>query len=142
MANFSNIFGFVKKLATGITDTMTADVLRERINLIRDQLDIINTAHEAAQKELTDYKAKCNALENEIARYRESEQFVIKKGAAFKKDASGRYSDVPLCPRCHNPISGSGMLGIPMQCIPCRHVTSLHNSNVDSVVAELNKTLE
>ncbi len=142
MADFSTIFGFVKKLATGITDTMTADVLRERINLISDQLDIITTAHEATQKELADYKAKCNALENEITRYRESEQFVIKNGAAFKKDATGRYSDIPLCPRCHNPVGGSGMLGIPMQCIPCGHITSLHPSKVDSVVAELNKSLE
>ncbi|MCO6514331.1 MAG: hypothetical protein J6589_07680 [Snodgrassella sp.] len=142
MADVSTIFSFVKKLANGVTDAMTAEVLRERINLINDQLDILKTAHEAAQKELADCKAKCNALENEVARYREAEQFVIKNGAAFKKDATGRYRDVPLCPRCHNPIGGSGMLGIPMQCIPCGHITSLHPSKVDSVVAELNKSLE
>lgn len=138
--NFDSIFGFASKLTNGITGAMTADVLRERISLINDQLDILRAAHEVTEKELSDAKTEIQTLKNELARYKASEEYAIEGGAAFKKDASGRYGETPFCPRCHNPI-GAGLENFPFQCIPCKHITSLKQKDLKMAVAKLNNGL-
>ena len=139
--SFETIFGFASKLASGVTGAMTADVLRERIGLINDQMQILHAAHAATEEELTKAKAEIEALRNELAGYRAAEQVVITQAAAFKKDASGRYSNVPLCPNCLNTLGG-GSFGFPLQCFSCKHVSNLNISQVDNVVSELNRSLE
>lgn len=138
--NFDSIFGFANKLASGVTGAMTADILRERISLISDQLNILRAAHEETEKELSDAKAEIETLKNELARYKASEEYKIELGAAFKKDTSGRYGNTPYCPRCYNPI-GSAFPRFPFQCIPCQHITTLKQENINAVVSKLNNGL-
>ncbi|RZN56068.1 hypothetical protein [Avibacterium paragallinarum] len=116
--DMSSIFTSVKTTLDLLSGFESNAVLSERVALLKDQIEILRYAHETAQKELSEYKEKCTALENDIARYRQAEQFIFKRGAAFKKTSSG-YVEAVYCPNCFTVAAG-GSSSFPFQCGACK----------------------
>lgn len=119
--DISAIFTSAKNTLDILSGMETNSVLVERIALLKDQVEILRDAYESAQKELTETKAKCTELENEIASYRATEQFIFEQGAAFKKSPSG-YIKAVYCPNCLTVASG-GFVHFPFQCGSCKWIS-------------------
>lgn len=115
--DISAIFTSAKATLDLLSGIESNSVLSERVALLKDQLDILRYTQETTQKELTDYKAKCAKLEQEIARYRAAEQFVFARGAAFKKTATG-YAESVYCPSCFH-IATPSFDRFPFECKKC-----------------------
>lgn len=116
--DISVIYTSVKTTLDILSGMETNSVLAERIALLKDQLEILRYSYETTQKELTECKAKCTELEQEIASYRAAEQFVFEHGAAFKKSPTG-YIKAVYCPNCLIVASGS-FKTFPFQCANCK----------------------
>ncbi|QIR12118.1 hypothetical protein [Avibacterium paragallinarum] len=116
--DISPIFTSVKTTLDLLSGLESNAVLNERVALLKDQIEILRYAHETAQKELSEYKEKCAALENEIASYRQAEQFIFEHGAAFKKTSSG-YIEAVYCPNCLT-VAGGSFSTFPFQCGKCK----------------------
>ena len=133
--DISAIYTSAKATLDLLSGIESNSVLMERVALLKDQLEILRYSHEATQKELTKTKAKCAELENEIARYRNSEEFVFKHGAAFKKTAGG-YIDTPYCPNCKLAV-GSGFDDFPFQCKKCGWISTFTQNELTDILKSL-----
>ncbi|WP_077476354.1 hypothetical protein [Rodentibacter ratti] len=116
--DISAIFTSAKTTLDLLSGMESNTVLSERVALLKDQIEILRYAHEATQKELTETKEKCAKLENEVAAYRVTEQFVFEHGAAFKKSPSG-YIKAVYCPNCLT-VAGGSIFSFPFQCGNCK----------------------
>lgn len=116
--DISVIYTSVKTTLDILSSMETNSVLAERIALLKDQLEILRYSYETTQKELTEYKAKCAELEQEIASYRAAEQFVFEHGATFKKSPTG-YIKAVYCPNCLI-VAGGSFKTFPFQCANCK----------------------
>ncbi|MDT2083222.1 hypothetical protein OSB95_21200, partial [Providencia stuartii] len=105
----------VKNAISALSTVQTNEVLRERIAFIYEQIEVIQKANEATEKELAELKIKNSELEKEIASYREKEQFIQHMGASFRKDTSGSYIRAVYCPNCLKAV-GSGFPDFPYHC--------------------------
>lgn len=112
------IISSLKNGLGALSSVQSNEVLRERIAFIGEQIDALQKAHATTAQELTEEKAKNLELENELAAYREKDQFVEYMGAAFKKNQSGGYVSAVYCPNCHKQV-GSGFDDFPYRCKPC-----------------------
>ncbi|MFD0965293.1 hypothetical protein B0186_04055 [Canicola haemoglobinophilus] len=116
--DIATIFSSAKTTLDILSGMETNSVLAERVALLKDQIEILRYTYESTQKELTETKAKCTALENEIASYRTAEQFIFEHGAAFKKTSTG-YIKAVYCPNCFKVASAS-FVRFPFQCGSCK----------------------
>ncbi|MGX8939630.1 hypothetical protein ACWWJF_02235 [Symbiopectobacterium sp. Eva_TO] len=125
------------KSAIGALSTFQSnEVLRERITLIYEQIEVIEKANEAAVKELAEVKAKNVELEKEIATYRAKDEFVQHMGAAFRKNSSGGYISAVYCPNCLKQV-GSGFPDFPFQCSACGWVSDFSGDALSHVMGSL-----
>ncbi|MEY0513146.1 hypothetical protein AB7315_07035 [Providencia manganoxydans] len=126
----------VKNAIGALSTVQTNEVLRERIAFIYEQIEVIQKANEATEKELTELKIKNSELEKEIASYREKEQFIQHMGASFRKDTSGSYIRAVYCPNCLKAV-GSGFPDFPYHCGSCGWSSEFEGRDLDSVMKTL-----
>lgn len=126
----------VKNAIGALSTVQTNEVLRERIAFIYEQIEVIQKANEATEKELAELKIKNSELEKEIASYREKEQFIQHMGAAFRKDTSGNYIRAVYCPNCLKAV-GSGFTDFPYHCISCGWTSEFECRDLESVMKTL-----
>lgn len=131
--DFSTILTKAKIGIDTVTKGMTADVLRERIAFLGEQLEILRIAHESTEKELASIKSENKKLTDEVASYRTGNEFVYYNSAAFKKNASGSYGDCVYCPTCLK-ITGSGFHDFPYQCSACGWMSSFNQEDLQFVL--------
>ncbi|HFD7174029.1 hypothetical protein [Morganella morganii] len=126
----------VKNAVSALSTVQTNEVLRERITFIYEQIEVIQKASEATEKELAELKLKYSELEKEVAGYRENNQFIQHMGAAFRKDTSGGYVRSVYCPNCFK-AAGSGFPDFPYHCDSCGWSSEFKGRDIESVMKTL-----
>lgn len=133
--DISPLYTSIKTTLDILSGIESNSVLSERVALLKDQIEILRYSYETAQKELTEYKAQCAKLENEIAAYRAAEQFIFEHGAAFKKTSSG-YIEAVYCPNCLT-VAGGSFPSFPFQCGKCKWRSMFKISEFKSIFKSL-----
>lgn len=126
----------IRSAVGALSTVQTNEVLRERIAFIYEQIEVIQKASESAQKELTELKVKNIELEKEIAAYRAKDEFIQHMGAAFRKDASGKYIKAVYCPNCLKQV-GSGDIDFPFHCNTCGWYSEFAGGSLDFIMQSL-----
>ncbi|WP_324681572.1 hypothetical protein [Bibersteinia trehalosi] len=129
------IYASAKSTLDILSGMGTNDILRERITLLREQLDVLRYAQETAEKELTQLKEKCRLQEEELSRYRTAEQFIFEHGAAFKKTSCG-YIATPYCPNCLIAVGAEKLL-FPFKCCRCGWCSSFKGKHLQDILNSL-----
>jgi hypothetical protein len=125
----------VQTLTNILQEVGTASVLRERLLLLQDQLQLVVQENVNLKKENTRLKKQHKELTVQLEKYSLPEQFVEHRGVLFRKSGSG-YSESPYCPVCKIPMS-SVEPGIPFFCNKCGHSTSLKPLDIPEAVERL-----
>jgi hypothetical protein len=126
----------VLQTLTGILQEVgTASVLRERLLLLQDQLQLVVQENVDLKKENARLKKQHKELAVQLEEYSLPEQFVEHRGVLFRKTGSG-YSESPYCPVCKIPMSSMEQ-GVPFFCSRCDHITSLTPLDIPAVMERL-----
>ncbi|SUC14443.1 Uncharacterised protein [Proteus vulgaris] len=126
----------IKNALGALSTVQTNEVLRERITFIYEQIEVIQKANEATEKELAELKIKNSELEKEIASYREKDQLIQHMGATFRKNPSGGYIRAVYCPNCLKSV-GSYFNDFPFHCESCGWSSSFEGGELDSVISSI-----
>ena len=113
----------------------TASVLRERLLLLQDQLQLMVKENVKLKKENARLKKQHKELAVQLEEYSLPEQFVEHRGVLFRK-SGGRYSESPYCLACKILIS-SMEPGVPFFCNKCGHMSSLKPIDVPAAIERL-----
>jgi hypothetical protein len=113
----------------------TASVLRERLLLLQDQLQLMMQENINLEKENARFKKQIKEFTVQLEEYSLPEQFIEHRGVLFRK-SGGRYSESPYCPVCKILMSPMEP-GIPFFCNRCGYTTSLTPRDVSIVIERL-----
>ncbi|MCO7020926.1 MULTISPECIES: hypothetical protein [Vibrio] len=134
--NIGLLINSIKSSIGAISSIQTSDVLRERIVFIQEQMEVIQKASEATEKELAELKVKNRELTEQIESYRAKEQFIQHSGAAFRKNPAGGYVEGVYCPNCLKAV-GSGFPDFPFHCESCGWSSKFEGRQLDEVMKTL-----
>ncbi len=144
MTEMKGIFGQLEKL---INEHGSAQVLRERLGLAADQCaalekraNALNAEVDTLRLEVASLRKQNTDLKSSLAATGQETDFRVHKSMAFKKKANGAFSDQPICPSCHKPMSllPSGFV----RCAPCQHTVTLGNERMPEIARWLDENPE
>lgn len=118
-----------------ISEHGSAKILRERLTLLKDQLELLVNENVKLKEELAEVKARNTELNEKISSYTATEEFVEYGMAIFKRKGKGVYSELVYCPKCKHPMSPA-MFGV-YRCSDCKHNSEIKNGTAQSVIADL-----
>lgn len=130
---------FISSIKNGVgalSAIQSNEVLRERIAFIGEQIDVLEKAHAATEKKLSEAEAKNVELTKQIEAYRAKEQFIFHRTAAFRKDASGGYARAVYCPNCLKAV-GADFSDSTFHCASCGWVSEFEKRDLDGVMKSL-----
>lgn len=132
----SGIFSAITRVTSTISGIESAEVLRERLAFVLDQMREIEKVAIESEEKISEQEKRIHELERELARYRASEQYVEHRGALFKRKPGGGYADIVYCPKCQSSL-GSLDPQMAFRCRPCEWRTSFLSGELGSVLREL-----
>jgi hypothetical protein len=103
-----NLFDAFDRL---ITEHGSATIMRERLTLIRDQMQALEKKVADLQTENAALVERNGELERQVLASARSEEFVEHRGALFKRRPGGGYSEQPYCFVCRKPMSSHVGIG-------------------------------
>jgi len=119
-----------------ITEHGSASILKERLLLLRDQLQALELENERLQSALA-YREKENAeLKRQIAEQAKAEEFVEHEGALFKRRPGGGYHKAVYCPYCRAPL-GSLEGVLPYNCGRCKIMLDFTGEDLARIMGEI-----
>jgi len=131
--NFSPL-SLIEKL---IVEHGSAATLKERLALLRDQVEALQANVVRLEKQNTELARHCERLQKEAARDRVDQQYVEGRGGAFfKKRAGGGYVLAVYCPSCKQPASDFPP-GEEFHCDRCMWHSTFPARDLAGVIAEL-----
>lgn len=96
---------FIMGVLSDFNDLLTGipvnAVLRERINLFKDKLQILEEQKAHLIEELNSLRQSLAEAKKQLAAYAVTEQYLEHRGAAFKRKAGGGFHAAVYCPACH-----------------------------------------
>lgn len=128
--------GLLDLIERAINEHGSAAIMRERLELIREQGQALEKKLAVSEEENTALRRRVAELEGQLAAKTEREDFVECRGALFKRRSDGGYHLAVYCPRCHGPMS-SLMDETPFYCGSCRVSVNFIGSQLRSVMADL-----
>jgi hypothetical protein len=119
-----------------ITEAPLSAVLRERIELAKEQAQALEREVARLREENRTQKLRLEELDGTVASSVTAGQFVEHRGALFKRRASGGYHDAVFCPSCQCPMSSlEGRL--PYNCSRCHILVDFIGADLKRVMKEL-----
>ncbi|MBP4049001.1 hypothetical protein J9978_05745 [Chromobacterium violaceum] len=134
--DIKSLFESVKSITGTLSGIQSADVLRERLALLNDQIKRMEEIASQTEKEKSDLAQRVVQLEQELAGLRVAQQFVEHRGALFKVKATGGYVEAVYCPKCKT-ATGSIDGDMPFYCGACRWSSSFNSGALRNIMREL-----
>lgn len=128
--------GLLDLIERAINERGSAAIMRERLELIREQAQSLEKKVAEFAQENTSLRQQVAELEDQLATKAEGEDFVECRGALFKRKPSGGYHLAVYCPRCRGPMM-SLMDQTPFHCGPCKVSVSFTGCQLSSVMRDL-----
>lgn len=119
-----------------INEHGSANIMRERLVLIREQADILQRQIVQLQQENSDLKKRLSISEHQLAAKTVMEEFVEHRGALFKRKPSGGYHFAVYCSSCQLPM-GNAHPEVPFNCGRCHTITSFEGRELEKIIREL-----
>lgn len=137
----SAISTIITALISAVDGLQRNGVQAERIALLKDQLEVIAQRVVALEKENADLITENAKLNEELACYHVSEEFIQHQGALFRREISGLYGGDPICPGCHGSMVALGSGRMPFRCgdPKCGRTASFSKGQLAGIVTQLNK---
>lgn len=130
------IFDLITQVDNLIKDRAAAAVLQERVNLLRDQVEILMKENESLKQQLVELESYRQEAARQLERQRTSAEFVEHRGAFFKRSASGKFIDEAYCPTCAIPMS-SLQDALPFRCSQCKRTVNFRGTDLKRIIAEI-----
>ena len=119
-----------------ITERGSAAIMRERLDLVREQAQALEKRLAEFQTENTALKKRVAELEAQVAAKTARDEFVECRGALFKRKPTGGYHNAVFCPDCRGPMM-SLMDELPFNCHKCKRSVSFTGHDLQAVMKEL-----
>jgi len=97
--------GLLENIQILINEHGSSAVLRERLLLLREQIEKLTNEITDLNKKLSDSQAEIVKLQKQLSEKTASEEYVEHKGALFKRKSSGGYDSTVYCPLCRVPLA-------------------------------------
>ncbi|MEJ1396383.1 MAG: hypothetical protein RPU52_02480 [Candidatus Sedimenticola sp. (ex Thyasira tokunagai)] len=136
----TDLISTLGSLVASLGNVQSADVLRERVALISDQLELLKQRVIDLEEENTGFMKENDKLKQEIARQLVSEEYVEHRGALFKRKPSGGYAETPVCPVCRRSM-WCFQKSLPYECSDdaCRHPADFTGRDLPGILAALDE---
>lgn len=129
---------WLTKLSDLLSQLPLAAIKEAQIALMRQQALDLEKRMETLEKENAELKEEATQLRNEIAKYKEVEQHIEKFGVLVKRETSGGYSSLPICPSCKRPLATTP--SNKLFCSGCGFIASNSASDIARQISLLNTT--
>lgn len=128
--------GLLDLIEKAINERGTAVIMRERLDLIREQVQSLENKIATLQQENTALKQRVAELQRDAASHSAGEDFIKHRGAFFKRKPGGGYDSSVFCRSCHEPMfSLEGEA--PFHCASCNVMVDFTRRDLPSVMREL-----
>jgi hypothetical protein len=125
----------MSKLFDLLADIPTNAVLRERIELIREQAAKTEKQLAEALKENETLRTRVAALEKQVPA-KTAGEFVEHRGVYFKRKPGGGFHHAVYCFACKNPMS-SPEGEIPYHCPRCNQMVEFNERQLSGILREV-----
>ncbi len=97
--------GLLNNIQTLINEHGSSTILRERLSLLKDQIEMLEKENLDLKATLSDIRIENTKLREQISNQLSSEQFVEFRGGLFKPKPNGSFHKAVYCPKCKSPMS-------------------------------------
>jgi len=128
--------GIVDALGKLLLDLPVNDVLRERLLLLKEQVEAMEHRILALDKENAELAEKVRELSQKYEAQLVPEAFTEHEGALFKRKPDGTWIHAVYCPSCKRS-TGALAKNVAFQCSPCHWRSSFISRDLDEVMSRL-----
>jgi hypothetical protein len=132
------VMGLLELIERAINEHGSAAIMRERLDLIREQAQVLQKQILYLQEENSTLIKRVAELERQAATKKALEEFVECRGALFKRKPDGTYHQAVFCPICRAPMCSLQQM-MPYLC-RCGITVDFTGCDLRAVMAELPKT--
>jgi hypothetical protein len=125
---------FLKELVIGAPIT---GLVRDRLLSIYERSLLTAQENESLKKRCAELEQLCEQLKQHSVAGSDSETFVERHGAKFRRLDDGEFERRAYCPRCQKPMTPPADEFLPFRCAPCHFVSALKGYDFPSVLEEL-----
>ncbi len=122
-----------------ITEHGSSTILRERLEALRDDVNRLQQKNMDLETELSKIKEEHAKLLEELKKYRKEENFTEKRGALWRMNPDGTYSETPYCVSCKIPMSRFALFPEIIKCARCGYKPHFKFSEIERIIKELPK---
>lgn len=126
----------LENIQTLINEHGSSAVLRERLLLLREQIEKLTNEITDLNKKLSDSQAEIVKLQKQLSEKTASEEYIEHRGALFKRKPSSGYDNTVYCPLCRVPLASFGNV-LPFHCSRCSIQLNFTGEDLPSVLKEL-----
>lgn len=121
-----------------ITEHGSASIQKERVQLFQEQVELIDKENVSLRAENDSLKKQVKSLKSRIEEQKNHDDYINFKGVYFKRLPSGKFDEIPYCPKCK-----SGMYGLesffPFTCGSCDIMSGFTQGEYEGIMEELKK---
>jgi hypothetical protein len=128
-------FQRLEELIIEHTRAPTTIILRNQLNLVREQIEAYQASSDRQDKTLAAQLETVTALQKQIAS-KPADDFVKHRGALFKVNPKGGYEFSVYCRECKEPMVCVAN-GLPFRCSPCHVTVDFTRSDLNRIIKEL-----
>ncbi|MEM6884046.1 MAG: hypothetical protein AAF571_03375 [Verrucomicrobiota bacterium] len=126
----------MKLLNDIITEHGSAAILKERLLLLKDQIEALEQKVVDLQTENTELKGKVYDLTKKLEEAAPPDEYFKHKGILLRKGEDGKTEDTVYCPKCQSPMY-SLMDATPFKC-SCGFIAGFTGKEFRKILRELN----
>ena len=123
----------LKLLETLINEHGSSTILKERLELLRDQLRLLESENEQLRVALESERAESARLRALVPDAR----FVEHRGAKFKRKPSGGFDGSVYCPSCELGMATIPGANMPFTCGKCKALSGFTERELKNVLVEV-----
>ncbi|HAS8429716.1 TPA: hypothetical protein I7765_20660 [Vibrio vulnificus] len=119
-----------------INEHGSSTILKERLQLINDKYEVLESKLNLAEKENESLKEEIQKLKSQLETQVKSKEFVSFKGAKFKRKPSGSFDDTVYCPKCDSAMFALENF-FPFSCGSCGVTAGFNGGQLTKVLQEV-----
>lgn len=119
-----------------INEHGSSTILKERLQLINDKYEVLESKLALAEKENESLKKELQRVSSQLKDQEKSEEFVSFKGAKFKRKPSGSFENSVYCPKCEGAMFALENM-LPFVCGSCGSTAGFSGGQLTKVLKEV-----
>ena len=125
--------GLLSGIERLINEHGSATILKERLELLRDQAKALESTVADLQRRNAALEARVAELQSEVV----PKQFIEHRGVLFKRGGSGVVEETVYCPSCRTAMNALDD-ELPFRCSRCKFLAPFTGQELPKVLSEIN----